>query len=652
MWRSLLWIYFFLCLQVTYGQVRQGSNPFPDRAASLIEAGQAFLQKRDYVKALQQFEAAKPILEQLEDELRLGRLLKQIGDLYVARNYYRQSAESYRTAIPLLRNTYQQELVGECMESLASISASFGYSTQAIGHYSRALNVKAKLNDSKGVLNCHLMLSKLYFSEKNYTEAFSHNKEAQHLAGQDWASETETAIQEVVILTFLGKISDAEQSLKNAVTLVARQNNPSNSIKLYSAISNFCLAKKDQVCAKIYLDSAKALLRGSQNPELAIAGLSQMAEIYKNNGDYQAAYGAMVYMDYYKNVFRSENIERISAEINEAAGAALREKEIESLNLINKLNESQLSKEKQARLALLREKILKDTAFANQTRFLAALENESILREAQLVKERELSLSLSRENALKQRLLNDERRNRNLLFLGLAGMVLLGGIIYFQYRKQHSNNGIIRKQSEELAVLNREIHHRVKNNLQVISSMLDLQSQTLQDASAKGVIKEAILRVQAMAFIHQNLYQDEAVSTVNMNEYIQILSDHLFKTYNINANKIQLYTQIEPLKLHTDTAIPLGMILNELISNALKYAFKNRDTGVIWVILKKNNQELLLQVKDDGVGLPPTFHLENTNSFGYEVIQAMAQKLRARLNIDGSNGTDVQLLITKFKTTD
>lgn len=652
MWRNLLWIYFLLCLQVTYGQVKQGSNPLPDRAGSLIEAGQAFLQKRDYVKALQQFEAAKPILEQLEDERRLGRLLKQIGDLYTARNYYRQSAESYRTAIPLLRNTDQQELVGECMESLAGISASFGYSAQAIGHYSRALNVKAKLNDSKGVLNCHLMLSKLYFSEKNYAEAFFHNKEAQRLAGKDWATETETAIQDVVILTFLGKIPEAEQSLKNAVTLVARQNNPSNSIKLYSATSNLCLAKKDQACAKIYLDSAKALLRGSQNPELAIAGLSQMAEIYKNNGDYQAAYEAMVFMDYYKNVFRSENIERISAEINEAAGAALREKEIESLNLINKLNESQLSKEKQARLALLREKILKDTAFANQTRFLAALENESILREAQLVRERELSLSLSRENTLKQRLLNDERRNRNLLFLGLAGMVLLGGIIYFQYRKQHSNNGIIRKQSAELAVLNREIHHRVKNNLQVISSMLDLQSQTLQDTSAKGVIKEAILRVQAMAFIHQNLYQDEAVSTVNMNEYIQILSDHLFKTYNINANKFQLHTQIESLKLHTDTAIPLGMILNELISNALKYAFKNRDTGAIWVILKKNNQELLLHVKDDGVGLPPTFNLENTNSFGYEVIQAMAQKLRARLYIDGSNGTDVQLLITKFKTTD
>ncbi|HOY15973.1 MAG TPA: sensor histidine kinase [Haliscomenobacter sp.] len=651
MWRILLCFYWFIQFDLAFAQVNSNATPVADRAANLIEAGQAFLQKRDYVKALKNFEQAKPLLEQQNDEYRLGRLLKQIGDLYSARSYFRQSAEHYRDAILLLRKTGQQELVGDCLESLANINVNFGYSAQAITNYTRALAVKDRLNDTKGMLQCHVMLSKLYFSDKNYELALSHNREAQKLAGKDWATETNAAIQDVVILTFLNKIGEAEQALKKAKTLVAKQNNPSSSIKLYSAMANLCLAKKDKACAKLYVDSAKVLLQGSQNPELAVEALSQMAEIHKNNEDYKAAFEAMLWMDRYKDVFRTENIERISAEINEAAGAALREKEIESLNLANRLNESQLSKEKQVRMALLRESLLKDSAYANQARFLAALENESRLREGQLKREKELSQSLSRENALKQQLLNDERRNRNLLFLGLAAMGLLGAVIYLQYRKQHSNNGIIRKQSDELAVLNREIHHRVKNNLQVISSMLDLQSQSLQDANAKGVIKEAILRVQAMAFIHQNLYQDEAVSTVNMNEYIQILSDHLFKTYNINTNKIQLYTQIESLKLHTDTAIPLGMILNELISNALKYAFKNREEGAIWVILKKNNQELLLQVKDDGVGLPQHFQLENTSSFGYEVIQAMAQKLRARMNIESCNGTDVQLLISKFKTT-
>lgn len=652
MWRILLCIFGLLYTDLAFAQVKSSTAKPTDKAEVLMETGQVLIQKRDYVNALKSFEQARPLLEQQNDEYRLGRLLKQIGDLYVARNFFRQSAEQYRDAIPLLRKTGQQELVGDCLESLASINASFGYSTQAITNYTRALAVKSRYNDTPGILQCQRMLARLYFLDKSYELALSHNQAAQELAQNDWAAEVDLAIQEVVIYTFLEKINLAEQSLKKASDLVAHQNNPGNNVKLLAAMANLCLAKKDKTCAQVYVDSATVLLRRSQNPEIAIDALSQIAEIHKNNEDYRAAYEAMVWMDRYKDVFRSENIERITAELNEAAGAALREKEIETLSLSNSLKESQLSKEKQARLSLQRESDLMDSTFAAQEQLFLALKNQSALREIQLKKEKELSQSLSRENQLKQTMLNTERRSRNLLFLGLSAMFLLGGIIYVQYRKQSQNNALIQKQSQELAVLNREIHHRVKNNLQVISSMLDLQSSSLQDTNAKGVIKEAILRVQAMAFIHQNLYRDEAVNSVNMHEYIQILSDHLFSTYNIKPDKIQLYTHIEPIKLHTDTAIPLGMILNELISNALKYAFKNRDQGSISVVLKKNSQELLLQVKDDGVGLPPDFDPENNNSFGYEVIQAMAQKLRARLNIDSSSGTDVQLLIAKFKTTD
>jgi two-component sensor histidine kinase len=137
-----------------------------------------------------------------------------------------------------------------------------------------------------------------------------------------------------------------------------------------------------------------------------------------------------------------------------------------------------------------------------------------------------------------------------------------------------------------------------------------------------------------------------------MNEYIKMLSNHLFQTYNIRTDKIHLHTQIENLNLHTDTAIPLGMILNELISNSLKYAFKGKENGDIWVTMKKTDNELLLQVKDNGVGLPAGFNPDNTSSFGYEIIKAFSQKMKARMNIDGSNGADVQIIISKFKTTD
>jgi len=135
-----------------------------------------------------------------------------------------------------------------------------------------------------------------------------------------------------------------------------------------------------------------------------------------------------------------------------------------------------------------------------------------------------------------------------------------------------------------------------------------------------------------------------------MNEYIRMLSNHLFQTYNIRSDKIRLHTSIEELNLHTDTAIPLGMILNELISNSLKYAFTGREEGAILVSMKRSDNELLLQVKDNGIGLPEGFSPDTVNSFGYEIIKAFAQKMKARINIDGSQGTDVCIIISKFKT--
>ena len=201
-----------------------------------------------------------------------------------------------------------------------------------------------------------------------------------------------------------------------------------------------------------------------------------------------------------------------------------------------------------------------------------------------------------------------------------------------------------------MEVLNREIHHRVKNNLQVISSLLDIQSQTIKDAEAADVIRESRQRVQSMAYIHQNLYEGKTVGEIGLSDYINNLADHLFSSYNIQKDRIRFSTDIEKIRLHTDTVIPLGMILNELISNSLKYAFKDLEEGEIKVALKQNKDHLLMEVKDNGKGLPPNFDINTLQSFGFKVIRAFAQKLKAKLLINGEHGTNVQLVITKFKT--
>ncbi|MEQ1743869.1 MAG: histidine kinase dimerization/phosphoacceptor domain -containing protein [Saprospiraceae bacterium] len=601
---------------------------------------------------IREMEQSLPSVRQSGDEAALGRLLKSIGDAYAARNYFRQSIDHYREAMPLLRKTEQARLLADCLQKMAGIQAQFGYSEAAINHFSRALKVNAALGDSAAVADCHTRLARLYFSEKNYEEALAHNREVLRMANGNQAAEADAIIQEAIILTFLERLDDTKRSLQKARELVDRQHNPSANILLLSATSNFYLAQQDHNRAKVYLDSAKALIQGSQNPELAIAALDQMALLHQKNGDYRAAFEAMVHLNRYKDIFRTENIERISAEINDAATTALREKEIEYLNLNNALKAAELRQEQLAKAALLRQYLYQDSALTNQALLLAALETEARLRSEQLNREKSFNAVLNRENALKQENLDQERRLQRLLWLGLGLFALLGGVIFYQFRKQRRNNAIIRRQSDELIVLNKEVHHRVKNNLQVISSMLDLQSLTMHHQRAKVAIKEAILRVQAMAFIHQNLYLDEASNTVDMHDYIAMLSSHLFGAYNIRPDSIRLDLRVEPIRLHTDTAVPLGMILNELISNALKYAFKGRSTGTISVVLERKGPQLWLRVADDGIGLPPNFDPERNTSFGYEMIYAFAQKLKASLLLDGTKGTDVQLFISKFKTSE
>jgi two-component sensor histidine kinase len=321
----------------------------------------------------------------------------------------------------------------------------------------------------------------------------------------------------------------------------------------------------------------------------------------------------------------------------------------EGLQRENNLKEEKFFKELQLRMALERENILVDSSLAQQERLTLASVREKDLKNRELEKEKQMSRLLANENELKQALLNDDKKRNRMLWAGIGLLLVATAIILWQYRRQFNKNSIIEKQRLELEVLNREIHHRVKNNLQVISSLLDLQSQTIDDEKTAEKFHEGSQRVQSMAFIHQNLYQGENIGRIDIRQYIRMLTDNLLQSYNADTDKIRLTTQIDELNLHSDTVIPLGMIINELVSNSLKYAFTNKQGGQIEVVLKQLDEKILLQVKDNGVGMKDT-DITTVNSFGYKIIKAFTQKLKALLTINNQHGTDVQLLISKYRT--
>jgi two-component sensor histidine kinase len=249
---------------------------------------------------------------------------------------------------------------------------------------------------------------------------------------------------------------------------------------------------------------------------------------------------------------------------------------------------------------------------------------------------------------LKVNELGREKNLRRVLIAGAGLLLLTGLVILFQYRRQKQKNLVIQKQADDLQVLMKEIHHRVKNNLQVISSLLDLQSLTITDNEASEAVKEGKNRVQSMALIHQNLYSEGNIKGIRTRDYINNLLQNLCGSYNIRKGHLLINTDIDDLNLDVDTMIPLGLMLNELVSNSLKYAFRDLNTGELNVVLKDQKDHLFLKVSDNGKGFPATVNTQETKSFGMKMIRAFAQKLKARLRIYNNEGAVVELQITKY----
>jgi two-component sensor histidine kinase len=234
------------------------------------------------------------------------------------------------------------------------------------------------------------------------------------------------------------------------------------------------------------------------------------------------------------------------------------------------------------------------------------------------------------------------------LGIGISFISLLFFLLYRYYKKATLQNTIVVEALKEKDFLLREIHHRVKNNLQVISSLLSLQARQIGDKKIQKAINEGRSRVRSMALIHQNLYQNENLTGVSVERYLSNLLSELFDTYKVDSDKIKLHYDIQDIDLDVDTMVPFGLILNELISNCLKHAFPNNRTGNINIKLEEKNNVLILSVIDDGVGMMNDLCKDN-NSFGNRLIKAFTSKLKADLTITHNQGTEVHIKIKNYK---
>jgi two-component sensor histidine kinase/CheY-like chemotaxis protein len=202
----------------------------------------------------------------------------------------------------------------------------------------------------------------------------------------------------------------------------------------------------------------------------------------------------------------------------------------------------------------------------------------------------------------------------------------------------------------EKEVLLREIHHRVKNNLQVISSLLNLQSKYVKDEKALEMFKECQGRVRSMALIHQRLCQSKNLAQINFARHVQDLAASLFRSYGIGPQAVHLTVEVDDVVLGIDTIIPCTLIIHELVTNALKYAFAGGRTGEIGIELRAEaDNRFRLVVRDNGVGLPRDFDYRTADSLGLQIVVALTEQLDGSLEVINSTGTAFVLTFRDLK---
>ncbi len=255
--------------------------------------------------------------------------------------------------------------------------------------------------------------------------------------------------------------------------------------------------------------------------------------------------------------------------------------------------------------------------------------------------------SLAANNEIQALQLSQSKQQRNLFVILTIVFIFFGILVTYNYRLKQKANKALKQTNEEKEVLLKEIHHRVKNNLQIISSLLNLQAGSLEDEVAIDAVKEGQNRVKSMALIHENLYRNDNLSGIEVDDYVENLTRTLYHSFGVDEEKVVPQLEIEKLKLDIDTLIPLGLILNELVSNSLKYAFNDRQ-GTLNLNLGLQDDSLNVMVRDDGPGLDEET-IETSNSYGWKMIRSLSRKLKADISIQNGKGTEILLKIKNYK---
>ena len=579
----------------------------------------------DVAKSISNIHQCVSILSKNGDSLHIAQM-----ELYLARGY--GELEDYENAIHHILNSIElakkYDLKGRLANAeglYSTLLSNMGETEKAIEEIEKTLKRNA---DRDKFYQPYYALSKIYLNENKKDEYHKNATKALNILRKN--------NQTNILINILERLSDGYLEL-------GMDKEYSDTKEEFLYLTNNKQGRRKM--KKYDITSSK--------PSERLYALAEEIELHKEQNNMQALQHA--YFELSRTKRTSQNKALITQLLEEAKSIQFPDLD-PTLRIYSVLFEIYKEEERTEEALRVGDVLLslKDSIYTDQSeRFTTRLS-----RQLETAKAEQEIYILNKENEIKDLKISEANRKNILLALASISLLLLSlGLFYFFRQKKHHNESLTVKNDEvakalkEKELLLKEIHHRVKNNLQVISSLLSLQSDFIEDDSAQRAIKEGRDRVKSMALIHQSLYQENDLTGIHMESYLSKLSKSIFNSYNTDPKLITLDMDIDSMRLDVDTVIPIGLIINELVTNALKYAFPAGQQGELKISLKEKEAGIELKVEDNGIGIEPDRLDENVSSFGYQMIHIFKEKLEAELSIENNNGAKIKMIITEYKKT-
>jgi two-component sensor histidine kinase len=584
---------------IRYGlQAKAGAEKIKDpfrKGRALQAIGVCYDYKGDLDSCLYYLKAAHVQFTEIGRADWQANITSDIALAYFLRGNYELALRNHLQALELRKQFGNKSHISKTLNNIGLVYKARKDYTNAIRYYGQSIAIKETLKDERGLVNTYMNIGSMYQSRDQYDSSLYYAQKCLALAEKlhleaDIAGARGNMGQS---LLKMNRLQDAEKELLASKSLAEKVACRNCLWSVYQGLGNIYMQRKEFSRAINLLTTGLQLSASNQRTQQMLAFYTDLSDCYRRMGDFRQA---LQYQDSTASMSQAllneENLRQMN-EMTAVYESAEKEKQIERLNI----------------------------------------EKVSSIAEARSRKQERNYFLVS-----------------SLLFLALA-MVAYKAYTSNKKKKELLNrqNAIIEQSLADKEVLLKEIHHRVKNNLQLVSSLLSLQADYIKDAHALDAVKESRNRVHAMALIHQNLYQEEDLTGIKVDDYISKLCDNLFNSYNIKPGKLNLVKELQDLHLDVEIVVPLGLMLNELITNCLKYAFPGHRQGTIKIILLEHDHCLRLCVYDNGVGLPHHFSIHDSVTFGFKMIKAFMQKMKGDMKVYTEDGTKVELTMTNYK---